>query len=69
MQYGERGFHSGTEKPSKRLFEIVEPVGGEAKNDHVEFVSFGDLMNDKRPTLLYLCLYTLPNYGVCINVV
>ena len=36
------------------------------RNSHVEFVSFGDLMKDRRHTLLFLCLYTLLNYGVCI---
>ena len=57
MQYGERGLHSGTKKrfpqtpTSPKNFETVEPVSGEAKNDHVEFVLFGDLMKDRRHTL------------------
>lgn len=51
---------------NKTVFQAVGVVRGHLRNSHVEFVSFGDLMKDRRHTLLFLCLYTLINYGVCI---
>jgi hypothetical protein len=47
------------------IFENVELVGGEAKNDHVVFVSFGDLMKDRRA----LFVYTSHLLGLHLNVV
>ena len=48
------------------IFENVGMVRGHLRDSHVEFVSFGDLTENRRPTLLYLCLCTLSNDQIYI---
>ena len=47
------------------VFQAVGVVRGHLRNSHVEFVSFGDLMEDRRHTTVSFFVYTSQLWG-CI---